>query len=283
MELQLIIAICFMFLAAMTVIIGITIHDIRMVKIERLIHNKHRFRKKPFVSIVVDDTISNECITSINKSDYRKFEIVFTGEKIRNKLVLRLGSNIVLERTAVRRAVRELNAFPSWSHIEIRPIIKAPVKLTQLFHLFHLVALSPFISARATFNIAPVGRLLWPTVQRTNTSTRQWKSHAYIVIRWLAAIINAVILIYITYLAMVIYQPILLLSYIGALTLWLTVGLLEYPHFSAHQKNIYTLLIPVSYVYFFLYALYAPFAPIIRKASTTTASFLWRSHRQTVA
>lgn len=282
METNFMISIIFIFVIGITIVLGIALHDIRTIRAKRLYRPRKR-RSYPLVSVVVEENVSDECLASIRHSDYHKYEIVFTGEHTRNKYILSLNHNVLLAHTSISRAVATLMDLPKWEYVEIRPVLLRPQKISELFRLYHIVVLAPFISLRATFRIPPNRRQLWPTLRRSNIPVRRIRSRLYTFMRWLILIMNAGLISYITIVAFVAGQPLYLLTYLFTLSVWIIVCLIEYPHFSHRQKISYALLSPVSFWYFFLYAFYAPLIPIFRTVTNKIASLLWRAHHQTIA
>lgn len=282
MEMNFMISITFVIVIGLTIILGIALHDIRTIRAKRKYQQKKR-RSYPVVSVVVEENVSDECLASIRHSDYHKYEIVFSGENMSSKYILSLRHNVLLAPTSISRAVTTLMDLPKWEYVEIRPVLQRPKKISELFRLYHVVALAPFISLRATFKIPPNHRQLWPTLRRADIPVRRFRSRTYNLMRWLILIMNATIISYITIVAFSAGQPLYLLTYLFTLLIWLIVCLIEYPHFSRQQKITYTLLSPVSFWYFFLYAFYAPLIPIVRAITDKIASLFWRAHHQTIA
>ncbi|MDQ5982368.1 MAG: hypothetical protein QG549_365 [Patescibacteria group bacterium] len=282
MEMNFMISILFIFVIGIALILGIAIHDIRTIRAKRL-HRPKKRRVYPLVSVVVEENVSDECLASIQHSDYHKYEIVFFGERARSKYILSIQHNVLLAPTSISRGVATLMDLPKWEYVEIRPVLRRPQKITELFRLYHIVALAPFISLRVTLKIPPNHNQPWPTLRRANIPVRRARSRLYGFTRWLILMVNAGLISYITVIAYVAGQPLYLLIYLITLLLWLIVCVIEYPHFSPRQRISYIYLSPVAFWYFFLYAFYAPLVPIFRATTNWIASLLWRAHRQTIA
>lgn len=282
MESNFIISIIFIIVIGIMIVLGIALHDIRMIR-----SNKTRTTKRrhtwPLVSVVVDENVSNACLESIRHNDYHNYEIVFSGEHTNGKFILTIRHNMMLDHAAIRRSVTILTNFPTWSYTEIKPVLPSPQKISELFRLYHAVALAPFISLRTAFAIPPNSHQLWPVLQRSQLSIHLWRSRMYHLVRWLIFVANAALVTYITYVAFAAAQPLFLITYLSAMTIWLVVCIMEYPHFSFPQKITYIVLSPVSYWYFFIYAIFAPLAPIWRVISNGIAMLFWRAHHQTIA
>jgi len=282
METNFMITIIFIFVIGITIILGIAIHDIRAIQAKRN-HRPKKRRAYPLVSVIVEENVSDECLAGIQHSDYHKYEIVFFGERARSKYILSLRHNVLLAPTSISRGIATLMDLPKWEYVEIRPVLQRPQKVVELFRLYHIVALAPFISLRATLKIPPNHNQLWPILRRANIPIRRARSRLYHFTRWLILMVNAGLISYITVVAFVAGQPLYLLTYLFTLLLWLIVCVIEYPHFSLRQRIVYIFLSPVAFWYFFLYAFYAPLVPIFRASTNWVASLLWRAHRQTIA
>lgn len=282
METNFIISIIFIVVIGIIIILGITIHDIRTIRSSRDRRNSKR-QSQPFVTVVVEENVSDACLESIRHSDYQNYEIVFSGEHTHSKFILSLRRDAQIAPSAIRQSVTALITFPHWDYVEIKPVIPNPRTIAELFRLYHTVALAPFISLRTALMIPPNIRQPWPIVQRANIPPRRVRSSVYNFMRWLMLVMNAVLISYISFVAFVTLQPLYLLTYICALMIWVIVCLIEYPHFSYQQRISYILLSPVSFWYFFLYAFYAPLVPICRAVSNRIATLFWRAHHQTIA
>lgn len=282
MEKNFTISIILLGLICLVIIVLIALQDIRALRTQRRHHSIKR-RSHPLVSVVVEENVSDECLASIQRNDYHHYEIVFLGERTRSKYILSLHGDTLLSPSSISNSIETLVHFPHWDHIEIKPVVPRPQNISALLRLYHLVALAPFISLRMAFNIPPCRRQLWPTLQRCNMPARHVRAKLYHFVRWLIFIMNAGLITSILVTAVSAGQPLYLLTYLFALTIWLAVCLMEYPHFSYSQKITYILLSPVSFWYFLLYAFYAPFVPIVRTVTDKIASLLWRAHHQTIA
>lgn len=148
-------------------------------------------RVYPLVSVVVEENVSDECLASIQHSDYHKYEIVFFGERARSKYILSIQHNVLLAPTSISRGVATLMDLPKWEYVEIRPVLRRPQKITELFRLYHIVALAPFISLRVTLKIPPNHNQPWLTLRRANIPVRRARSRLYGFTRWLILMVNA--------------------------------------------------------------------------------------------
>jgi hypothetical protein len=279
MILLLSIAGCILTVALFTIFIFMTIYDMRVIRANR--HVIH-FRRQPLVSIVVDDSVTDASLKSISSGDYRKYEIVFAGEPVRGDLVLYLRCGTILAPTEIRHAVQQLHNLSDCRFVEIRPALAKPDNLTQFFHLYRTIVMAPFISVRAQLDIRPLAQSLWSVMQRTSLS-KTWRTYAYQIVSWILSLANAAVVLYLVYLAAWLGQSDLLLLYITAFWLWIIVSAWDYPYLSIKQKVVYTLLAPVSFLYFLLLAIAAPLAMPLRIGARWANKFFSRSVHQTVA
>jgi hypothetical protein len=262
-------------MVAFVIFISMTVYDMRLIRVHRKVLH---FRRQPYVSIVIDDMVTDASLKSVSSNDYRKYEIIFAGEPVQGDIVLELKHDAVLAHSAIRQAVQQLHDLPHCHFVEIKPVILSPDNLREFFHLYERVVMAPLISVRAQLDIRPFSHSPWSVV-RYAALVYTWRSYAYQFVVWTLALANAFILLYLTYLGAVLNQPELLLLYIAAFALWTIVSLWDYPHFSTKEKILYTFLAPVSFGYFLIIALFEPF----RFMSKITNKFFSRSIHQTVA
>lgn len=268
----------FLALAAFALFISMTVYDMRLIQVNRRILH---FRRQPLVSVVVESEHYDAALKSIKQSDYRKYEVVYAGEPIKGDIVLKLKHDSPLAPTSIRYAVQQLYNLPGCTFVELKPLIKMPSNMRQLFKLYERAVLAPFISVRAQLDIRPLPYSKWSVVQHA-TIKHTWRTYAYHSIVWLSSVINAVVLAYLIYLASWLNQPEFLLLYIAAFGLWLIVSLWDYPYFSVSEKLLYTAISPVSFFYFFLLAFKAPFVIPARMISVLAKRHFSRSIDMTV-
>lgn len=269
-------------ITAIAIIISIALHDFRTTRAKNKSIQRKR-RQHPRIAVEVEENVSDACLASIKQSDYHNYEIIFFGEHTKSRFILSIHNNALLDPTAIRYNISILADFPKWDYIAIKPVLPKPQKISELFHLYHTVALAPFIPLRSAFKILPTPHQPWPILRRSTMPVRRLRSRLYRFICWLVLVINTVLISYITIVALATDEPLYLFIYLLVLLVWLVVCIVEYPHFSRNQKVIYTLLSPVSFWFFFAYALYAPLIPIVRAIVNKIASIFWRAHRQTIA
>ncbi len=251
-------------------IVGITLHDVRLIKLDKEFRrhpHARRWRKRPMVSIVIDRKPSSACLASIRRSNYRKVEIVSNGSEVHGELLLSIASNTMIAQTALSQAARQFNANPSMPSFEIIPILESPQTIREFFRVYHTIALAPFVAARAGLGIA-LPNSSWPLMTNLHTTPMSRRTRLYLVLRWLAAVANLYTLVYAGYIAIILYQPEFLLMYLAAFGLWLLWAVSRYHQLRFRDKLIYLLLAPASLIYFvvrsFVTPLRFPFGAIIR-------------------
>ena len=265
-------------LVAFVIFITMTVYDMKLLRAHRRFTH---FRQQPFVSIVIDDDISDETIRSISRSDYRKYEIIFVGEPIESGIVLELRRNMRFAPATIRHAVLQLTNLPDCQFVEIKPTFMMPENLRELYQLYEYVILAPLISVRAQLKIRPFAHARWPVIRSTALAPT-FRSYTYRAVVWLMSIANAITMLYVSYLAIWLDQPELLLLYIATFSLWLIISLWDYPYLSVKDKMIYTFLAPVSFGYFYMTAIWAPFVEPLRLVSRLAGKFFSRTVHQTV-
>ena len=247
-------------LAFIAFLIGTTLRDIQIVRLERA-YRQHpyarQFRERPLVSIVIDGEPSDACLKSIRHGDYNKIQIVTNGQTIDGDFILTLSPDTRLERTAISRAVRELNSDPRLGLIELLPALRQPQSTPELFRAYRHIAASPFMAARAGLHVT-LPHSSAPTLMRLTTHTLRIRTRLYLIGRWLVQIIAILSLVYTMYLAIMLYQPEFLLIYLAVFGVWLIWAIVSYRHFSLRQKLIYLALAPASIVSFLYLCIRAP-------------------------
>lgn len=269
---------CILAISALAIFIVMTIYDMRLIRANR---RTLHFRRQPFVAVIVDDTTSDESLRSIAQNDYRRCEIIFAGEPVKSDIVLELKRSALLAPTAIRHAVQQLHSMRGCEFVEIKPDLPMPDNLRQLFYFYTCAALAPFISVRAQLGIRPSPHSSWPVLKKS-LLTNTWQTYAYRGAVWLAALVNAIILAYLIYMAVWLGLPELFLLYLSAFWLWLIVSIWDYPHLSLTEKLVYTALAPVSFGYFIVIALAAPAVAPMRMLKKLSSRFFSRSIHQTV-
>ncbi|USN96768.1 MAG: hypothetical protein H6797_01020 [Candidatus Nomurabacteria bacterium] len=265
-------------------LLGMTIHDIRKIRLESQLRSRPRirFKKLPLVSIYVDGTPSNKCMESIWNNDYRKIEIKPLSQPINGKLILRLKSDYVLEKSAINYAVHRLEKDRSLVVVELSPVLQFPDTFGQLLHAYRLIAAAPFASSRAGFGIAlthPLNPILIRPSYHKNMRTK-----TYAITRWFAFVACIVAQIYACFLALFLYQPILLIGCLSCFWLWMVAAITHYPHLSFRQRIFYALLIPTSLGYIVLLGICAVVKSMFYRSDGEAKQSPWESaHKRIVA
>ena len=245
-------------------IIGVTIHDIRVVAFmreQRQHPHARRWRTRPLVSVIYADEPSDDQLSTIAKSNHKKHEIVKVGKKARGQMLLTLPNNDVLANDSLRNAVRKIQYYVSHRRVEIVPVFRSPQTITELFSLYKRLALLPFVSFREAMNITTAPSL-WPVLSDKNTYVPTWRDTTYATTKWIVSVTNLAVLCYICFFAFMTAQPDLLLLYVAGFGLWMLWSIASYPYFSFTQKLTLFALSPISLWYFGYLALRAPFVQI---------------------
>lgn len=243
------------------VIIGISLHDIRQIKLDGRFQcnpNSRIWRKRPFISVVIDGEPTQECLDSLKHSNYHNMKIITDNEYLVDGLVLSIARNTILKRTAVSSAVRQLNGNPSLNVIEITAIYSSPKTLNQLFRLFWQITSMPFVSTRDGLNVTSA-RSTWPTISCINIGASINHHRIYAALSWLTKLANLATLLYVSYIAVILHQPEYLLLYLAVFGLWLLWTIVSYPYINLYQKAAYLFLSPLCLSYFVYRCSSAPF------------------------
>lgn len=246
------------------IIIGMALDDIQDVKTKRAFKehpHARKWRNRPQVDIVVNDTVSDELLGSIRRSSYKKLCIADATSDNSN-LRLTMTGNVRLARSTVQESVRRLNTNPTTQAVGFTPVVKMPSTTMELFRTYALLAHLPFISARSGFNIPSQFSLSKPGSEAPRAF-----AVSIAVLKWS----NVALFIYGCYAAALLSQPELVLLYMCSLAFWLTWSILRYPYFSFAKKVALLILSPAAFVYFILLAIASPFGPLTKQASRQNA------------
>jgi hypothetical protein len=266
-------------IGAFVTIMAITIQDMRIAKLNQFIKNHPklpRLNRRPLVSIVIDEEPTDESMTSLRHGDYRKIEIVYTGEETSGDLMLPINPDTVIEKTLLARTINRFNMNPKIEAVEIIPKPKVPDNLRDLLHFYRQIVSAPFIAVRAVFHVVPIWGSGWPVMVNLHAKIPLWRTRLYAVARWLMYVANTYALVYSIYVATVYRQPGFLMLYIGLFVVWLVTAIWMYPHFALRQKIVSLVLAPVSFGYFFVLGIVAPFTSL-RGSTNDAFARLWRS------
>lgn len=267
---------------AFVMIIAITVQDMRIAKLNHFIKNNPQFKRlqrRPLVSILIDEEPTTESIASLRHGDYRKIEIVYSGEPTHGDLVMPINPDTVIEKSLLADAINRFNMNPEIESIEIIPNPEIPSTLRDLLHFYRQIVSAPFIAVRATFRVAPIWGSGWPVIINLHTKIPAWRARIYALLRWAVYVANTTALIYAVYMATISRQPEFLLLYLGLFTIWMMTAIWTYPHFKIRQKIVAFILAPVSLGYFFILGVISPFTSI-RGSSNDAFARLWRSSLQ---
>lgn len=271
-------------LAALLSIAGMAAGDIKTLnmQIPKRQFKRTKHQKRPLVTAIIGDEISDRCIDSLCHSDYPKKEVILAGERIRGTLVLIPARDHIFEPSLMGDLVRQMTQNLEVPAIEILRDYKTPRTLPELMRTYHDIIVAPFIAVRQAFHIT-LPQTRWSMIVRPSVPWHMWHTRLYCTFRWLVACANALTLAYIVYVAAVLYQPEYLQIYLGGFAIWLVLAINRYPYFSLSQKIAYLILAPVPLGYLALLAFYAPFSPLVRRIRAATGGLVWRSSHQSLA
>lgn len=264
---------------AFVTIIAITIQDMRIAKLSQFIKNNPKLeglKRRPLVSIIIDEEPTDESIVSLRHGDYRKIEIVYSGEKTHGDLMLPINPDTIIEKSLLSKAINRFNTNPEIEAIEIIPQPEIPDNLRDLLYFYRQIASAPFISVRAAFHVVPIWGSGWPVIINLHAKIPEWRARLYAILRWIMHAANAFTLLYAVTMAAIFRQPDFFVLYVGLFIIWLFSAIWMYPYFTLRQKIVSVMLAPVSFGYFFILAIVAPFTSL-RGSSSDAFARLWRS------
>ena len=271
---------CILALAACVTLLGITIHDIRQVQLKSHMRQQPRirFRKQPLVSVYVSDNPTIDCIESIWNSDYQKIEINPTRRHVPSKLILTLKPDSVIDKSAIKNTVRLFERNRSLVVVELSQILQTPKTFKQLLHSYRLIAAAPFVSSRAGFGVC-LTHPLSPIIVRPG-SQKNTRTGAYSVARWLTHTASIATQLYACFLALILFQPILLIGCLGCFWFWMTMAITHYPHLKLRQRIFYLLFIPTSLGYLVLLGICAAIRPLFYRVNNEATQSIWKTTRR---
>lgn len=244
--------------ALTTVLAGMTVHDVRSIKTRREIKRRpyaRKWRGRPTVSVLIDGEPADECLKSIRKSNYRKLKIATDGSDATGEFILKVPSQAVLPRGAVKEAVLHSNGSPTLQSIELLPAIqRMPMTTRELFGHYYVMLYAPLASMHTGLNLTRIDSP-YPLLVRRSASPRSRPLTALLL---MFHVLNLMVFIYATYIVVSSLQPELLLIYLVGFTLWGVWSITRYPYASSNLKIIFLLLFPVSFIYFIYRLITAP-------------------------
>lgn len=265
--------------SAFVTITAITLQDMRIAKLNHLIKNHpklEQLRRRPLVSIVIDEEPTNESMASLRHGNYRKIEIIYSGEKTHGDLMLPINPDTVIEKSLLGKAINRFNMNPKMGAVEIIPKPDVPDNLRDLLHFYRQIVSAPFIAVRATFQVVPIWGSGWPVIINLHAKIPAWRARLYAFLRWVLYVANTYALVYSVYVAAVYRRPEFLMLYMGLFVVWLITAIWIYPHFALRQKIVSLVLAPVSFGYFFILGIVAPFTSL-RGSTNDAFARMWRS------
>lgn len=233
---------------ALFVAIGMLCNDVAEIRAQRTIKkhpNARRLRERPTIHIVINGTVSDECLASIRRNRYRKLIVSQADTVPIGALVLVIDGNTVLEPNSIREAVRKLLVQQEAS-ANVTPGIARIGNTFQLFRAYATLAGIPFTMAKSGLGIV-----------RTKTFALPLTVFKFM---------NLLLFVYACYAAAELRQPELVLVYLAALGFWLAWAILRYPYLRPVEKLGLFMLMPVSFVYFIYRTVAAPFESDGRQA-----------------
>lgn len=224
--------------------IGVALHDLRMIRVERM-YRQHpharKWRARPTVTVISAHTVS-----SLHQS-YRKLQIAAVAS---DSPTLRVPQHTRLPHDSVRHAVRFLAIYPT-RFVPLFPTIATPSTTRELFWSTYLLLAAPFAAMRAGLGVQPHPD--FPVLQPQASY-----SYGFACTAWIARCVNLVCFSYALFLATFLEQPALLLGYSVAFSAWALWAIGRYPFIRFTQKILFAMLLPAALIYFLWRLIVAP-------------------------
>lgn len=247
--------------ALLFAIVGLTRHDLAMIRADRII-KKHPFARKirarPTVYMLMQHTDEEEIQRKVAGSHYKKLTPITDTSELDDAYILRLTSTARLLPNTVVEAVKRL-AVGGRHTTALIPSIPIGTNTLGLFRTYATLARLPFESARAGFGITAANSLTHEAKQSTNP--------AFNIAAYALKCINTGLFAYGCYVAAVLQQPEIVLIYAAGLLFWLVWSILRYPYYSFGSKVKLITLAPTSFIYFIYLTVATPFTSLLQQAS----------------
>lgn len=250
--------------AALILLVGITLHEIRVIKYERdkqLHPYARRWRQRPIVSV---DARNLPAI----KHHYRNI----TQENQIGKYALKLQKGANIPRGELTNAVQFLEQHPHLASISLSEQANQIDTLPKLLTLYRTILSTPLHLARAGLYIpasasAPI--TLVATQEKTPLHT-VWRT-VYTTGATLLRYGTLLLVAYAFYVAFALAQPQLFMLITCAYFSYAFYAIWSYQHISLGDKVTYSLLAPVSPLYIFI-------VPIVASLHQLRAQFTARAN-----
>lgn len=245
-------------IASMT-IVGVTLHEIHEIQREKSLTNHpyaKKWRTRPLVSIIIEDTPTNACLVSIKNNNYRKKEIITSSTHTpKGEFIIYIHSATILTPTAILDAVHELNSQKNLQYIELANILPTPHSLGQLFANYRLLTQDVFRKSRNGLGInlhsTPANHMV--RREQIHTSFAQkTRNILYELIALIAKVTLTIALTYLLYIGFMAKQPDALLVALAMFGSFMICAIWGYRQLLFIQKFYYLALLPVSLGFFII-------------------------------
>lgn len=246
--------------------IGVTLYDLRAIRHEQL-YRKHpqanKWRRRPVITARIAHHLPTDTLQAF-KRYYRKIEPM-NAQETSSEYTLVVHRNVLLDKTTLVSAVRQLNADESILAIELVPLVSKPQTLGQFLQLYRISLGVLLMKSRAGWKVNP-RQSMFLILKRQDASQHRMIDRAHIYLRHFVAFCTPIVLANAIYLALVAHHTELLLLCIVGFASLVTTALWSYQHMSYVHKAIYTLLLPATLGYFFILAWFRPLEMIANVA-----------------
>ena len=257
-------------ISLIAVVVGVTLHDIRVIRAQRaykLHPYARKWRARP--TIVVTDSDQSASLR-------RHYRNVQTTAMANDGPTLRIPRAAQLPSGSLHSAVRFHAVYPK-RPVPLFPVIAPPATIRQLFWSTYLLLAAPFATMRAGLGVQ--AHRDFPALQYASATGR----HSFTVATWTAKCVYSAFFGYALFLGVVLGQSVLLLAYLAVFGTWSLWAIGRYPSLRFTQKMAFAGLLPATLIYFVWRLATAPLRLPILAAVAYTRARRYDNHTNRIA
>jgi len=247
-------------IVAFGIIAGVMIYDLREIKDRRLLQlhpYTRRYRKRPFVSVIIYSKDINSFLESRKRvvvGSYKKLEVLSSDHatEARGEVIIEMGSDCAVDKHTIRRVVERFNINPN---VDVILPYHRSVPIYSTFGV--LRTYRDFLGnilhkSRSVYGVQPVG--LNRVYRKDRPPYSQWVNIPFGLGSLCFALFIPFILTYFGYVAVALHQPTMLILAWALLAGFLLFGIWWDEKLGFWQKFVYSLLMPIAYPYLYVLA-----------------------------
>lgn len=256
--------VCFLVIGATAVLlIGIILHDMRMIRRhQEFARHPHarKWRWRPTLHLhATSGDISPEDLRQLKKS-YRNL-VLRDYPPDQTGIVLALATETRVQAQAIQAGLHYLADSPSRPIVELLPDPRTVRTYSHLLGNYRMILAAMFVKARTGLSITPPSSL-FPVLIRVPTprpkfALRLW-NWLYRAVSFVCSLALPAAVTYALYLGVYLRQPELFFVYLAGFSACLGIAIWSYDGLSTPKKYAYVLGIPATYAYFWLLAWIRP-------------------------